>query len=245
MAGINAVLNSMYLFYDSIFQPLLVLGPYASLAFFSAVLAGIFSMVHWRLLDVEKADEIKDKLNEHQDKMKEARKGGESEKASDHMSETMKLNQELMKLNMKPMVGTMVFVALIFPWLGATYAPTVDMNKTGNSTFAGELEYAGKTQRLAVDNTTGTSVVQLDGQESREKEVINALGIEWQVANFKDKGGGFFAPDGEGKVLKLNAEFIKLPFSLPFIGGALNWLGFYILIAMPLTYGIRKVLGIA
>jgi len=33
------------------------------------------------------------------------------------MQETMKHNQKMMMLNFKPMIATMVFVALVFPWL--------------------------------------------------------------------------------------------------------------------------------
>ncbi|MFB6292395.1 MAG: EMC3/TMCO1 family protein [Candidatus Nanohaloarchaea archaeon] len=242
--GIQAILTGLFGFYDTLFQPLLAAGPYVSLGFFSAALAGMFSLIHWHLLDIERADELKDKLSEHQDKMKEARDNNNSDKASDHMQKTMKLNQELMKLNMRPMIGTMLFVILIFPWLGATYAPTVTMNQTDTGIYTGQLEYAGQTQALTVDNTSAAPVVKLDGQEARINEEIDALGINWQVARFGTKSGGLFSSGG-GTVLKLNAEFVKLPFTLPLVGSALNWLGFYILIAMPLTYGLRKVLGVA
>ncbi len=244
MAGIQALLTGLYGFYDAIFQPLLAAGPYVSLGFFSAVLAGIFSLIHWHLLDIEKADELKDQLSDHQEKMKEARQNDESEKASDHMQKTMKLNQELMKLNMRPMAGTMLFVVLIFPWLGATYAPVIEMNQTDPGMFQGELEYAGEVQTLTVNNTSTSPVVTLNGQEAEVSEEIDVLGIRWQVARFGVSGGGLFSA-GEGTILKLNAEFVKLPFSLPLVGNALNWLGFYILIAMPLTYLLRKVLGVA
>lgn len=246
MAGIQAILTALYSFYDALFQPLLLLGPYVSLGFFSAVLAGMFSLIHWHLLDVEKADEIKEKLSDHQDKMKEARKNDESDKASEHMQKTMELNQKLMKLNMRPMIGTMLFVVLIFPWLGATYAPAIDLNETSENVYTGELEYAGKAKTITVDNSTSPATVEFNGQEARVREVINVMGVDWQIARFGEKKGGFLGlGGGSGAVLKLNAEFIPLPFTLPFVGGALNWLGFYIVIAMPLTYLLRKVLGVA
>lgn len=243
-AGIQAVLTAMYGFYDAIFQPLLAAGPYVSLGFFSAVLAGMFSLIYWYLLDIEKADEIKDRLSEHQDKMKQARSNDNGDKASEHMQETMRLNQRLMKLNVKPMIATMVFVALIFPWLGHTFSPAVNMEKA-DSVYQGELNYAGKTAQLEVDNSTSPATVNIGDSSSQVGKTINALGVEWELKYFGQKSGGFLKPGGEGNVVKLSAKFVDLPFSIPFAGNALNWLGFYILIAMPLTYVFRKLLGVA
>ena len=146
------LLAPLFSFYDSVFQPLLAAGPYVSLGFFSAALAALFAVIYWFLLDVERADEIKDKLNKYQDKMKEARENDNDDEASKHLKKTLQLNQKFMMLNIKPMLATIVFVGLFFPWLGNTYAPNVDMNQTDNSTFTGQLQYAGNTQELKVSN---------------------------------------------------------------------------------------------
>lgn len=37
---------------------------------------------------------------------------------------------------------------------------------------------------------------------------------------------------------------VNLPFSVPFIGMELNWLGWYIIAAMPFTWIFRKALGV-
>ncbi len=243
MAGIEALLTAMYGFYDAIFQPVLLFGPYISLAFFSAVLAALFSIIYWYLLDIEKADEIKDKLSEQQEKMKEARSDDESDKASEHMQKTMQLNQELMKLNLKPMIATMVFVALIFPWLSYTFSPAVALEPVNDHVFEGELEYAGQVEQIQVDNSTDPATVTVNGSEGEIGGLVEAHNIEWELVRFGENGG-FFAVQ-EGLILSVSAKFIDLPFTLPYIGGALNWLGFYILIAMPLTYGFRKLLGVA
>lgn len=243
MAGIQALLTAIYGFYNTLFQPLLTIGPYISLGFFSTVLAGLFSLIYWFLLDIDRADDIKEELSEHQDKMKEARSNDESDKASEHMQKTMQLNQELMKLNIKPMIATMLFVALIFPWLGNTFSPAVELEQTEDQLYEGELNYAGKVQQIQVDNSTNPATIALDNESVEVGEVITALGMDWETRRFGENGG--FFSSSEGHVLKISAKFIDLPFSLPYIGGALNWLGFYILIAMPLTYIFRKFLGVA
>ncbi len=241
--GITAILQTLYGFYNAVFHPLLATSPYLALGFFSAALAGLFSLIYWYLLDIEKANEIKEKLSERQDKMKEARKNDNSDKASEHMQKTMELNQRLMKLNLKPMVATMVFVALIFPWLGSVYSPAIELHQSSEDTWEGNLSYAKTSIPVEVINGTDKKV-NVNEQEIEVGDTFRAFGIEWETKYFGEKKGGFFSSGG-GTVLKVSAEFVKLPFSIPLAGGALNWLGFYILIAMPLTFILRKALGVA
>mgnify|MGYP002761167310 FL=1 len=232
------LLAPLFSFYDGVFQPLLAAGPYVSLGFFSAALAALFAVIYWFLLDVERADEIKDKLNKYQDKMKEARENDKDDEASKHLKKTLQLNQKFMMLNIKPMLATIVFVGLFFPWLGNTYAPNVDMNQTDNSTFTGQLQYAGNTQELKVSNESSV-LVESSNSTAGIKEDIEVLDVRWQVAGFQSLQG-----ENSDARLKLNAEFVPLPVSLPFVGNALNWLGFYFILIMPLTYVFRKLLGV-
>ncbi len=232
------LLAPLFSFYDSVFQPLLAAGPYVSLGFFSAALAALFAVIYWFLLDVERADEIKDKLNKYQDKMKEARENDNDDEASKHLKKTLQLNQKFMMLNIKPMLATIVFVGLFFPWLGNTYAPNVDMNQTDNSTFTGQLQYAGNTQELKVSNRSSV-LVESGNSTAGIKEDIEVLDVRWQVAGFQS-----LQDEDSDARLKLNAEFVPLPVNLPFVGNALNWLGFYFILIMPLTYVFRKLLGV-
>ncbi len=243
MAVVESFLVALYGFYNTVFQPLLALDPYIALGTFSAILAFMFSVIYWFLLDIERVDEIKDKISHHQEKMKEARKEEETEKASKHMQKTMSKNQELMKHNFKPMIATMVFVALVFPWLGSTFSPVVPMDAQGNNTFTGEIEYAGNSVPVTVENSSNATIVQVEGEQAYVGDSIEALGMEWEITKFGENGGMFSIH--EGTVLKLSAKFVDLPFAIPFAGGALNWLGFYIIIAMPLTFIFRKMLGVA
>lgn len=227
--------------YDQLFLPILTMGPYAALFVFSAALAGIFSLIYWKFLDIERKNEIKEKLNDKQEKMKEARKNDESEKASEFMQETMKLNQKMMKLNIKPMIVTMLFVALIFPWLSATYSPNIYLEEADDNIFEGEFSYASSSMDVIVDNSTEDLNVTLGSQDRSMGDSIDFQGITWRLDRFGENGGFF---SREGVSLRLKAEFIPLPFDLWYIGSALNWLGFYILIAMPLTFIFRKSLGV-
>lgn len=244
MAGeIAPLLTALYSFYNVVFQPLLSAGPYVALGSFSVALAGIFSLIYWKFLDIEKQQSIKEKLEEKQEKMKEARKNGNQEEASEFMQKTMELNQQMMMLNIKPMIGTMVFVGLFFPWLGATFAPSVPLQETQQGVFEGNLTYGSSNVPVTVDNSTGNATVTVGESEAELGESVKALGIRWSVVNFKVHNGGIFS-EPKGHIVKLNAEFVQLPFTAPLIGDELNWLGFYILLAMPLTFAFRKALGI-
>ena len=244
MVSIQGLLTGLFGFYNTVFQPVLSVGPYLALTFFSVALAGIFSVIYWFLLDIEKNKNLKEKISDTQEKMKEARKNDETDKASDHMQKTMELNQKMMMLNFKPMIATMVFVGLIFPWLGATFAPSVDLKQVDSTSYEGNFSYAGETNKITVINET-EPVLQVNGEEINQGQQFNQKGISWKFKRFGEGGGGYLGLTGsDGINAKINAVFIPLPVSPPFIGPALNWLGFYILIAMPLTFVFRKMLGV-
>jgi uncharacterized membrane protein (DUF106 family) len=208
--------------------------------FFSIGLAGAFSLIYWRFLDIERKEELKEKLNEHQEKMKEAREEDNSDKVSEHMSKSMELNQKFMMLNLKPMLVTMLFVSLFFPWLGSTFSPTIQLNETGG-TYSGELKYAGESVPVTVEGRNNT-LMTVNDQEVSVGEEFQAYGMQWEYVSANNNSG--FLSSYEGFKAKVSAEFIPLPVDLWYIGDALNWLGFYILMAMPLTYLFRKKLGI-
>ncbi|MFB6158231.1 MAG: EMC3/TMCO1 family protein [Candidatus Nanohalobium sp.] len=240
---IAGLLTALYSFYNAVFQPLLSMGPYLALGFFSVCLAALFSGIRYWLLDHEKAEQIQDKIDEHQEKMKEAKENDKHEKASEHTKELFRHNQKFMMLNMKPMLGTMVFVSLIFPWLGATFAPTVQLQQTSPGMYKGNFTYAQTDTPITVDNTTEKTRLILEDQNITAGESAKIGSFRWTFKGIKDKTPGLFS-NTEGTIASFNGKFVQLPFSIPLAGEALNWLGFYTLIAMPLTFALNKVLGV-
>ncbi len=235
MSGITAILSPLFAFYDAVFQPVLAFGPYISLFFFSTLLAALFSVIYWWLLDIERADRIKNKISKYQDRMKEARENDEEEKASEHFKKTLQLNQKFMMLNMKPMLVTMIFVALLFPWLGATYGPTIQMDQINETSFEGTMTFAGQDEVIQAFETEDSMEYRIAG-ETFTDNIIRAYGMDWQITSFEKTD--------TGAELRANGRFVDLPVTLPLIGDAFNWLGFYILIVMPMTFAFRKLLGV-
>lgn len=238
---INSILTNLFSVYNAVFQPLLAQGPYISLAAISATLALIISLLYWLILDAEKRDQIKEKLDKQQEKMKEAQQD-EDKDASEYMKKSFKLNRDFMIVNFKPSIATMVIVALIFPWLGSTFSPAIDMQQNGNNTFQGNFTYAQQNTPVTVDNTTGNVTVQIDGQEYVIGDKFSEHGIDWRINSFQYQDGGITST--EGYKLKTSSEFVSLPIGLPFAGDELNWLGFYIMVLMPLSIVFRKLLGV-
>lgn len=243
---ISSILSTLFQFYDVIFQPLLQLGPHLSLATFAVALAVLFSLIYWKFLDKEKADKIKEQINEKQEKLKEARENDASEKTQEHLADTLELNQKFMLVSMRPMLVTMIFVALIFPWLGATYSPTVPLQQIDNQTYEGNLTFGQQTEEfiLTPHNESGAATVEVNGEEYETGERINTHGINWHVQEYDSDNGGILSTV-EGPTVRFAAEFYKLPRSLPLVGEGLNWLAFYIILVMPLSIAIRKALGVA
>jgi len=242
---ISQILATLFEFYDAIFRPILQLGPYFSLIIFAASLALIFSLIYWKFLDKEKADKIKNKISDHQDKMKEAREEDDKEATQKHLAETLELNQKFMLVSMRPMMVTMLFVALIFPWFGATYSPAVPLDHVDNQTYEGTLEFAQQEQDFQLEVQEDNQTILTFNNETYETgDRVNEFGVNWHIRNYNPDNGGWFSTV-DGPALHVSAEFYQLPRPLPLIGEGFNWLGFYILLVMPLSITIRKALGVA
>jgi len=242
---IASALATLFEFYDTIFQPVLQLGPYISLIMFAGALALLFSLIYWKFIDKEKADSIKEKINDHQDKMKEAREEDDQEAVQENLAKTLELNQKFMLVSMRPMVVTMLFVALIFPWFGATYAPTIPLDHIEDQTYEGTLEFAGQEEQFTLEvQEDNSTVLEFNNETYETGDRVDKHGINWHIRGFNEDSGGWFSTV-EGPGISVAAEFWQLPRPLPLIGEGFNWLGFYIIMVMPLSIAIRKSLGVA
>ena len=137
-------------------------------------------------------------------------------------------------LNMKPLLASMVLIALFLPWLAHAYgevnAPVAD-NK-GAYIYDKINESFTITQNseptITFDNTALKPVkngeqIQIDGKTHKviveqSDNKVNAVKFEGYIAN--------------------------LPFSLPIFGNTVGWLGLYIIISMPATFLFRKMLNV-
>ena len=98
--------------------------PVLSVLFFSALISLVISVFNKLLVDNKKVSELKQKQKDLQEKAKALQKENPDE-ANKILGEVMSATNDIMKMNMKPMIPTMLFVILLLPWLGAIFTKPV------------------------------------------------------------------------------------------------------------------------
>jgi uncharacterized membrane protein (DUF106 family) len=177
------------------------------------------------LVNQDRAGELKARVQE----LNKESKGAPPERQKELMSETMKQQRELMKMNTKPMLLSFIIVALLLPWLG-TYYRDFDVNLV-NSTGTFALSANGN---YTINSTEGAFAIigdgmQISGQMPRD---VALAGNTWHVSE----------SDGRIRFALIAA---KLPDGLPLVGGwQLGWIWWYILVSIPLAIIIRAAYGI-
>ena len=112
---LNPMLTGMFSFAIPPAMP-----PVLSVLFFSALISLIISIFNKLLVDNKKVSELKQKQKDLQAKAKAVQKENPDE-ANKIFSEVMSTTNEIMKMNMKPMIPTMLFVILLLPWIGTIF----------------------------------------------------------------------------------------------------------------------------
>lgn len=199
----------------------------------SIALSAIISVLYYLLMDVEQYQEIKEKREELNAKMKEAQDDDNVDEASKHMKEMAGMQKEFFTVMMKPMLVSMVVFFLLLPWMFTTFNPVVSIAPQDGGTYAGTLDYNGEELPFEVD-ASGNATVVVDGEEIRPGEVAMMDDLRWKLQSV----------DVENEQVKFAAEILPLPVSLPLLGDELGWLGTYILISIPFTFLFRRKLGI-
>jgi len=97
---------------------------------FMVFLVGAFisifmSIINWKVMDTEKAKEVKKRMQDIRAKMLETQKSGDTKKTNEYLAELMKINSEYMKFTFKPMIVSLVLVILILPVLKSSYTGKV------------------------------------------------------------------------------------------------------------------------
>ncbi|MBR9682527.1 MAG: DUF106 domain-containing protein [Candidatus Aenigmarchaeota archaeon] len=155
------MIDQYYSILGSIFGPILVLPDPLALAIMSILVTFVVTLIYKKFIDQTAMREIKAKVKAMQAESKELQKT-DPDAASKKMSEMMSLTNQQMKLSMKPMIPTMIFVLAFLPWISSLF---------------------------------------------------------------------------EGPV-------VFLPFELPFFGNDFGWLAWYMMISLPSSQLLRKILGV-
>ncbi|KXB06647.1 hypothetical protein AKJ51_03220 [candidate division MSBL1 archaeon SCGC-AAA382A20] len=185
----------------------------------------LISLLFKLLMDQEEMQKVKDKMEELQDKSKEA---DDQEEAMKHQQEAMKHMSKQMKMQIKPMAVIFIIVIPLFWFVFPNLYPNahVKLNETGT------LNYKGLEKSVSLESQDPLKI-SIGDQTYGRKDFLKLNSYRFHVENYNEKKGS----------LKLERVAAKLPFSLPFVGNSLGWLGWYILGAIGLGQVFRKLLG--
>jgi len=190
-------------------------------SFFIILVINIFYKI---LVNQADAKQSKDRMKEINDQMKQEQKKGNTEKVNKLLSELMQENSRLMKMSLKPMIVSFVIILLALPWISDIYGDkTVKLNDN-----KGELKIDDKVYVIQkTDNG-----IEIDGVAYQlPQNGVELNGAKWNI-------------ELSGNEVKFSRVVVYLPFSLPFVGNDLGWLGWYFVTAILFMIVTRKFLKI-
>lgn len=188
----------------------------------------LISLLYKAFMDQEELKKVKEKMNELKERSEEAREEGNEEEASKHMQEMMKHSSKQMKMQLKPMAVTFLVIIPLFWFVFPGLYPnaTVNLNQTN------KLAYKGIEESIALQNSDPLKI-SVGTKVYERGDFFEIKNYRFYVENYNQ----------DKKTIKFERVAAKLPFSLPFVGNSLGWLGWYILGAIGLGQVFRKLLG--
>jgi uncharacterized membrane protein (DUF106 family) len=187
------------------------------------------------LIDQERAGNIKDYMKELNNEMKEYRKRKEIDKMNEVMNKIMKEQSKLMRLTMKPMLVSTIIVLIFLPMLSSMYIKPASLeNGVGNVTIGEEL-YSVQVTNASIEVTSRN--VTFECENSCRKQMN---GEAWLIS-YKPKSCFIFCSEER---VDFEQVILLLPVSLPFVGDDLGWLGFYVIVSIPLMIVMRRLMKI-
>jgi uncharacterized membrane protein (DUF106 family) len=91
---------------------------------FSAVITFVITVIYRFLANQNEIKQLKISMREKQEKIKELQKTNPQE-ANRMLNEIMVLSSKQMRMNMKPMLLTLIVVGITLPWLGQVFPGAV------------------------------------------------------------------------------------------------------------------------
>ncbi|MBU3905345.1 MAG: DUF106 domain-containing protein [Nanoarchaeota archaeon] len=111
-----AIQEAYYSFLSTIFAPLLALHPAIGEGILAISIVFVITLFYKYLVKQDDMKDIRDQIKAKQKEAKEVQKTN-PEQAQKMTSEILALTNKQMKMTFKPMLVSMMFVILLFPWL--------------------------------------------------------------------------------------------------------------------------------
>lgn len=215
----------------------------------------------------EEMRRLKGEMKEIRAKMKEAQKAGNQQETNRLLTESMKLNQQQFKGNMKPLMASLLIFILALNIMGGLYGPHVPVAVTyqdvpGLGTVpAGTLTIGDVAYDVVITDDNHSVIVDLNRDGTFDEDSFGREAVIFQEGeNYwkflgPDQGAFPFVPAQQNTFL-FTPDILELPFTLPlpawdFVGFPffkmsthIGWFWFYLLITIPTTFLFRKLLGV-
>lgn len=201
-----------------IFGFLFPLHPALSVFIFSIIVLVIMNVFYRILINQNEAKAIKDGVKAKQEEYRKEQKAGNTERANKLMSEALKEQGKLMRLSLKPMIISLIIVAILLPGLATVY---------GDAAATDKFNYAGKELVVGVNGNS----VGIAGESCEAPCTLRTGSGTFNVA----------VSDGKAYIAPVVAQ---LPVALPLLGNDAGWLAWYIIVSLPFALLVRKIMKI-
>ncbi len=209
---------------ESIFGFLLNYAPALSVFIFAVIILVVINIFYKLLINQNEAKQLKQRTKDISKEMKEAQKSGDKEKSKQLMSQLLTENNKMMKMTMKPMIVSLIVVIILLPSLATFYGDKIVAIQDGK----GSVTLNGAAYQI----------------EKSSDSLIRVGGGDCQLPCTSELGGYNYKITPEGSSIKFAQVVAVLPVSLPLLGSSLGWLGWYIIISIPLAIIVRKAMKI-
>jgi len=190
---------------------------------YSIIVIFLINIFYKFLINQEEAKQLKEKTRELNKQMREEQKAGNKERSNQLLREVMQANSKLMRLTIKPMIISFIIVIILLPFLADSYGDA----------------------SVKLENNAG--IAKIAGIEHRVEKVGDELKIGDATCKPVCKttiGNKLFEISMNGNDVHFARVVALLPLSLPFVGDTLGWLGWYIVVSIPIVIIMRKLMKI-
>ncbi|MDV3103076.1 EMC3/TMCO1 family protein [Thermococcus waiotapuensis] len=118
------MIEGIYEFLDDLFGGYIVQHPLLAITFAGFVIGGLYTLIYYFFMDVEKMRKIQELSKQLQKEMMEAQKSGDEKKlkkVQQKQLELMRMQSDLMRQQMIPMLLTLPIFWVFFAWLRRWY----------------------------------------------------------------------------------------------------------------------------
>ncbi|MBI4895336.1 MAG: hypothetical protein HY831_02470 [Candidatus Aenigmarchaeota archaeon] len=201
---------------------------------FSVLVLIVINVFYRILINQDEVLDIKDRMKHLEEESKKYK--NEPEKTKEYFGKIMDENRKLTKLSLKPMLVSFAIIMVMLPIMSIFYtdlSAPLDSNNMGNVTI-------GSFYLVKLDNNT-VQLLQNDTQ------ILNCSmpcmqHIDDKVFNIHKE-----TVDNNGEKqehVRFSRIVIETPVAIPFIGKDLGWIWLYIMLSIPLTIVVKKLMGV-